>query len=1020
MTSYFDDVQIQHVPSYAYGEEIALLIEESRDRFSLTQSYVRFTARIKKGEAPWASPIAFEEAADVQNLSAKTVSLGSGWRWFLSYNSRDAGLVQRLEAALRRSNREADVIFTPTSVRAGGWWLPELAKGIAEASGFVLLVGEHGLVSWQAFEYYEAMDRRAKDQHFPIILVLLEGQPAPGLSFLRSLPWIVSPDPTSEKAIAQLADAAAGGGHFLGELWRYTAPYRGLEALDEKDSDYFFGRERETAEVIQVLADDPGKLPVLLGNSGVGKTSVAQAGALATLMRESWPENATAARPWPVSLSNSRHWCLLKLRPGTRPVQALVESFARVWQLDATGLMTRVAELTEALVEGRAALSDLIAATDHRLEEIPARTRPPVYLVYVDQGEELYVRAEEPQRRRFTEIVAEGLRDVRFRAFMSMRSDFLGQLQHDQPLFSVYRPIDVPPMREAELRQVVSRPAELLGARFESDRVPAYIAQRAADESSKDAGTLPLLSYLLDDMWKSKDPSWDGVLRLPAPAIELGQVLVDRASVFLVEHPGAEDALRRIFTLKLATVREDGEPMRRRALRSEFSEDEWRLVTELADHPNRLLVTATPDAGEAYAEVAHEAIFSRWDRLRQWIAAEREFLAWRSRLETARRAWATAPDRLKVEALLMGAALVQAQNWLGKRAVDLPTQDRQFIQLSIARQRRARRMRTVTTALLIWILLGLVGWINQSYIAQQWRWWTVTRPYAVSQVWPSGLSASTAQALKPRDSFKECASECPEMIVIPAGSFTMGSPETEDGRSSTEGPQHQVSILRPFAVSRFQLTFADWDACVGGGGCGMYIPHDQGWGRGRQPVIFVSWEDARRYVTWLSQVTRKTYRLLSEAEYEYGTRAGTSTKYLWGENLGIGNANCDGCGSKWDNKLTAPVGSFAPNAFGLYDMVGNVFEWVEDCWHNNYVGAPSDGSARLGLVAAAQTATAESSEVGPGTALQEISALLHAAGSRLPREAATWDFVLLERLSLDCRWGRGVHRLIGNRHVRQV
>jgi hypothetical protein len=130
----------------------------------------------------------------------------------------------------------------------------------------------------------------------------------------------------------------------------------------------------------------------------------------------------------------------------------------------------------------------------------------------------------------------------------------------------------------------------------------------------------------------------DGVLRLPAHSFELGNVLVDRADTFLASHPNAEDRLRRIFTLELATVREGEEPTRRRAFRSEFTDEEWRLVTELADHPNRLLVTATFEGSEAYAEVAHEAIFRRWGKLRDWIAAEREFLAWKTGLEAARRA----------------------------------------------------------------------------------------------------------------------------------------------------------------------------------------------------------------------------------------------------------------------------------------------------------------------------------------------------------------------------------------------
>jgi formylglycine-generating enzyme required for sulfatase activity len=144
--------------------------------------------------------------------------------------------------------------------------------------------------------------------------------------------------------------------------------------------------------------------------------------------------------------------------------------------------------------------------------------------------------------------------------------------------------------------------------------------------------------------------------------------------------------------------------------------------------------------------------------------------------------------------------------------------------------------------------------------------------------------------------------------------------------------------------SRSWKTFDEWDTCVNYGDCPQGI-FDSGFGRGQQPVINVTWDDAQRYVAWLSKMTGKTYRLLSEAEYEYATRAGTTTSYPWGKDIGKNNANCNGCGSKWDNQRTAPVGSFAANGFGLYDMVGNVWEWLEDCTYNNYNGAPTDGSA---------------------------------------------------------------------------
>ena len=193
----------------------------------------------------------------------------------------------------------------------------------------------------------------------------------------------------------------------------------------------------------------------------------------------------------------------------------------------------------------------------------------------------------------------------------------------------------------------------------------------------------------------------------------------------------------------------------------------------------------------------------------------------------------------------------------------------------------------------------------------------------------------------PGTTFRDCP-ECPEMVVVPEGSFLMGS---MSGGDDDERPVHEVTIERPFAVGVYEVTFAEWDACVSGGGCDGHRPDDSGWGRGSRPVVNVSWVDAQAYVRWLSRATGKKYRLPSESEWEYVARAGTTTEYWWGNDVGRNRANCDRCGSRWDNERTAPVGSFSPNAFGLQDVHGNVWEWVEDCWNESYNGAPSDGSA---------------------------------------------------------------------------
>jgi formylglycine-generating enzyme required for sulfatase activity len=449
---------------------------------------------------------------------------------------------------------------------------------------------------------------------------------------------------------------------------------------------------------------------------------------------------------------------------------------------------------------------------------------------------------------------------------------------------------------------------------------------------------LPLLSYTLDDMWTQMVKRGDGVLRLPAQSFELGGVLVDRAETFFAAHPNFQDELRRIFTLKLAMVRENEEPTRRRALRSEFSDEEWRLVSELAYDPYRLLVTATSKGGETYAEVMQETIFRRWGRLRGWITAEREFLAWKAGLEVACRSWQATEDKSKNDALLRQAQ-AKAQSWFSTRARDIPEADREFIALSRkAEQRRRWRGRALLGGLALAVVTGLpalfvVGVVLYEYARLQPMFW------ALSQ---SPLTAQAEQALGPGDRFRECAT-CPEMVVVPAGRFAMGSPADERGYQWNERPQHDVTIRQPFAAGRFEVTADEWEACVAHRSCSVTAGGT--WGEsGRTPAVNLSWNEAKQYVAWLSGVTGKPYRLLSESEWEYAARAGTQTAYSWGDEVGDGNASCWDCGGEWAGKR-APVGSFAPNAFGFYDMHGNVWEWVEDCLNDNYDGAPTDGSA---------------------------------------------------------------------------
>jgi formylglycine-generating enzyme required for sulfatase activity len=258
------------------------------------------------------------------------------------------------------------------------------------------------------------------------------------------------------------------------------------------------------------------------------------------------------------------------------------------------------------------------------------------------------------------------------------------------------------------------------------------------------------------------------------------------------------------------------------------------------------------------------------------------------------------------------------------------------------------------------VAVALLGWTERDDLLDEWRYLTVAIPYRHNTFDQNANAAAELLKLGALHSFWDCAHDkdhCPAMVVIPAGSFVMGSPASDSERQLNEGPQHQVTIPKPFAIAKYATTFAEWDECATYGDCNPNIG-DEGWGRGRRPVINVTWNDAQTYVAWLSQMTGKHYRLLSEAEYEYATRAGTSTARFWGDTATdqcrYANGD-DQAARKADptDKTTlscddgfvysSPVGSFRPNEFGLYDMLGNVWDWTEDCYHASYSGAPTDG-----------------------------------------------------------------------------
>jgi formylglycine-generating enzyme required for sulfatase activity len=874
-------------------------------------------------------------------------------RIFLSYHTPDRAVALALKQAIEAALPGADVFVDQTHLRHGHLWQPGLFDAVAKAQAFLILVSNR-IGDWQKVEYYEARDRKAKDDEFVLLPVIIADRatgPAANLPGLAQLHWIESTEPSAPDPLAKIVAALESRETPKPpEPWRTINPYRGLVALEEQDADFFFGRDGETADVIEKIIASPGRLIALVGNSGVGKSSLVQAGVIGSLKRQRLPGRQQA---WPQALNGSRAFAYLAMKPGEDPVGVLMSEFAALWFPDPTDpkRLDRSREWAARLRQETARLADVIKATDDHLRGELSLIPPPRIFLYIDQGEELYARSPPAERKRFSEIIADGLahNPQRLIVMTSQRADYYGELQANAALFDLAEKIDVPPLKADGLALVLREPARVLGVGFESEDLVSHVVKSAEDQP----GALPLLADLFTDLWESMRERGDGVLRISdrREIIQVGAVLCQRADRFLAEAPDQVEAVKRLFTLRLAHVPRQGEPVRARWERDtqrgaeQPVDAEWALVERLAGPDWRLLVTGEKD-GRATAEVAHEILLKIWPTLKRWLEDQREFLVWRGELDARRKEYDEAgkegPCRQR-GALLMGLPLDTARKWLAARRGDIEPADRAFIEASARADRAAARNRAwlqrAVGVLLLCVIGGLLARMYEGELRAQWYWATAFL----------GRGYTDTAGLRPGNRFADCVDTqsddqnrhrirryCPDMIVVPRGTFIMG-----EGKQ-----QHKVTIAEAFAVSQFAVTFDQWDACVAGGGCDNYRPTDERWGRGTRPVINVSWQDAQNYVDWLNRMTgSKSYRLLSEAEFEYAARARLPTRYPWGDDIGENNANCNGCKSEWDNKQTAPVGSFAANAYGLFDMHGNVWQWVEDCWHEDFAEAPKNGAA---------------------------------------------------------------------------
>lgn len=900
---------------------------------------------------------------------------------FLSHSSLDDGHATTLETWLKTHNF-TDMFVDHQTIAGGDKWREALRTSAGACRVVVCLVTGNWLASSECFNEFRAawymgkriiplfllgnepgLDAQAKQRFAEVVVEdqgidLLPCLNATGALHLDADPSVANRLKAGLRAAGALSSVGLDPEAFEINRGLRPTPFPGLAAFGDDDADaaIFYGRSREIAHVLEDLRSMRAlrdMRPLFIqGASGAGKSSLLRAGVIPRLRRE-----APAWLP------------LRAFRPGADPLlnfaEALSRTFADFGRNEAHGTIRD--RLLDAWTKGgRSANHDLTDAglkfLQSALESEGASLRNAsgrpgaTILISVDQAEEI-ARADGQSGEALADYLRAALTATagQWQLAFTIRTDSLPELQSHRRFQNLEaRGYDLRAVPVFRFDNVVVEPAKRYGVRIDDVLVDALME----DAPKEDA--LPLLAFGLQRLWRQYAASgalskenYDKVGGLKG----LIEDAAERALRGLepeqdVPLPAGAPLKRQVdltastFVPALAQISDQGATIRRVASWASFNDDQRHLLARFDRW--RLVVHKGTDTNGGTVEVTHEALFREWTRLKGWLEPERARLEALRLLQLAASTWSRknkAPafldhrDKRLAEAIALRTDAAYAARLTPPEVEYIAACQR----ARAIESRKKHRNQALVGVLAVSMIAGGVGWLNQAYLSEQLTWHTIERPYMTANVLPFVLTPAAEQALKAKDSFRECAKTCPEMVVVPAGEFVMGSPVTEAGRNVFE-VSHKVTIGAPFAAGKFAVTFAEWDACAANGGCKGYHPDDHGWGRDTRPAIKVSWDDAQQYVAWLSKMSGKQYRLLTEAEWEYAARAGSATAFPWGNEIGAGNANCRDCGSSWGGKETAPVGSFPANAFGLHDMHGNVFQWVQDAF-NTYDKTPTDGTA---------------------------------------------------------------------------